>query len=332
MLGLHPLLGWKTNLNNIAVIPLIIGMGIDYGIHVVHRHMVEKEIGAVFQYTGKAIVLSALTTMIGFGSLGLVGSFAGVASVGAILFLGISACFVAALLVFIVSPLVCAEEEAADILCRVEEKALTDTSIARNSMLIYPDAGSDEYRSYEVLTYSKGEDDAYMTFNSPRSIKGLSILSKGDDQWIFFPSTGRVRKIAGKSKDQSIQGVGGDFSYEDPSAGKWEEKYDFIITASNQEEWVLAGTPKKESSYSRVIMTIDKKKLMIIKIVYYKEGKGHFKDLLLDEIKALDGREVATRMTMVNYAENSKTVIVINDAKYDVEIDDKYFNPTRFYR
>jgi hypothetical protein len=71
---------------------------------------------------------------------------------------------------------------------------------------------------------------------------------------------------------------------------------------------------------------------MIIKVEYYKEKEGHFKDLVMEEIKVLDGREIATRMTMINYAKNSKTVIVINDAKYNVEIDEKYFNPTRFYR
>ncbi|HHT06622.1 MAG TPA: MMPL family transporter [Hydrogenispora sp.] len=98
MLGLLPLLGWRVNMVNIAVIPLIIGMGIDFGVHIVHRYTVEKEaISAVFRYTGKALLLSALTTMIGFGSLGLMGSFAGVASIGSILFLGITTCITAAL-------------------------------------------------------------------------------------------------------------------------------------------------------------------------------------------------------------------------------------------
>jgi predicted RND superfamily exporter protein len=98
MLGLIPLLGWRVNILNIGVIPLIMGMGIDYGVHIVERFTVENgDISAVFKYTGKALLLSALTTMIGFGSLGLMGSFAGVASIGAILFLGITTCIAAAL-------------------------------------------------------------------------------------------------------------------------------------------------------------------------------------------------------------------------------------------
>lgn len=95
MLGIYPLLGLKVNAINIAVIPLVIGMGIDFGIHIVHRFRVEKDLETVYLYTGKAVFLSALTTMIGFGSLALIGSFPSIASIGAILFLGIATCLVA---------------------------------------------------------------------------------------------------------------------------------------------------------------------------------------------------------------------------------------------
>jgi predicted RND superfamily exporter protein len=95
MLGIYPLLGLKLNMLNMAVIPLVIGMGIDFGIHIVHRFRIEKDLETVYLYTGKAVFLSALTTMIGFGSLALIGSFPSVASIGAILFLGITTCLVA---------------------------------------------------------------------------------------------------------------------------------------------------------------------------------------------------------------------------------------------
>jgi len=98
MLGIYPLLGLKLNAINIAVIPLVIGMGIDFGIHIVHRFRIEKDLETVYLYTGKAVFLSALTTIIGFGSLALIGSFPSIASIGSILFLGIATCLVATIL------------------------------------------------------------------------------------------------------------------------------------------------------------------------------------------------------------------------------------------
>jgi predicted RND superfamily exporter protein len=99
MFGLYPLIGMKLNVMNVVVIPLVIGMGIDFGIHIVHRFIVEGDIETVYRYTGKAIFLSALTTMIGFGSLALIGSFPSIASIGAILFLGIATCLTATIVI-----------------------------------------------------------------------------------------------------------------------------------------------------------------------------------------------------------------------------------------
>jgi hypothetical protein len=58
----------------------------------------EKDLETVYLFTGKAVFLSALTTMIGFGSLAMIGSFPSVASIGAVLFLGIATCLVATIL------------------------------------------------------------------------------------------------------------------------------------------------------------------------------------------------------------------------------------------
>jgi hypothetical protein len=227
-----------------------------------------------------------------------------------------------------------ADEDALEIIREVERRQGTETSKAELSMLVYPDSGdSANVREFKVISYGRGEEDSYMQFIEPRSIKGLSILNLGGDQWVYFSSTGRVRKIAGKSKKQSVSGVGGDFSYEDLSGGNWEEKYDFRISSSDSKQWVLEGTPKeKDSVYSRILISIDRKRYLATKVEYYTEEEGHYKDLEMSEIEELGGREVPTRMVMKNYDKNSMTVIITHAMQHDVPIDDKYFNPTRFYK
>ncbi len=99
MMGIYPVLGLKLNYLNILMIPLVIGLGIDFGIHLAHRFQMEQDVNAVYRYTGKAVFLSAMTTMIGFGSLGLIGKYPAIASLGTILFVGIASCLAAALIV-----------------------------------------------------------------------------------------------------------------------------------------------------------------------------------------------------------------------------------------
>jgi hydrophobe/amphiphile efflux-3 (HAE3) family protein len=70
-LGLLPLLGVEINVFSIAAFPLIIGIGIDSGIHLIHRlnEVSGLTIPEKVMATGKAIILTGLTTIIGFGSL-----------------------------------------------------------------------------------------------------------------------------------------------------------------------------------------------------------------------------------------------------------------------
>ncbi|UCG87146.1 MAG: outer membrane lipoprotein-sorting protein [Gemmatimonadota bacterium] len=99
MLGLMYLLGMKYNYMNLIATPIILGIGIDDGVHALHRYREERGTGQQrvsdsFRFVGKAILLTSVTTMIGFGSVGLY-EMRGMASFGQVLFLGVGACFLA---------------------------------------------------------------------------------------------------------------------------------------------------------------------------------------------------------------------------------------------
>jgi uncharacterized protein len=100
LFGTLPLIGWKINALNLITLPLNIGIGVAYGTYFLQRYLIEgRDIKAALKYTSKAIFLSAFTTMVGFGSLGLVGSFKILASFGVVLFIGIGYCYLTTMLV-----------------------------------------------------------------------------------------------------------------------------------------------------------------------------------------------------------------------------------------
>ncbi|MGE3632359.1 MAG: MMPL family transporter, partial [Sandaracinaceae bacterium] len=64
-------LGVAANLANLAAVPIILGIGVDDGVHLVHR---TRELGdprAAQRSVGGALVLTTLTTIAGFGTIGL---------------------------------------------------------------------------------------------------------------------------------------------------------------------------------------------------------------------------------------------------------------------
>lgn len=98
MLGAMYLVGLPYNLANIVGLPLIIGVGIDNGVHLLHRYLQERNVVRAAIRTGGAVMLSSLTTMLGFGSLAFA-SHRGYSSLGGILFLGVGACLLSAMTV-----------------------------------------------------------------------------------------------------------------------------------------------------------------------------------------------------------------------------------------
>jgi len=98
MMGIMNLLGLSLNMMNIMVVPLIIGIGIDDGIHIMHRYLIEKDIMITFRSTGKAILLTSITTMLAFGSLWF-STYRGLGSLGIALFIGAATCFLSTLFI-----------------------------------------------------------------------------------------------------------------------------------------------------------------------------------------------------------------------------------------
>ncbi|NOZ85409.1 MAG: MMPL family transporter [Deltaproteobacteria bacterium] len=100
MLGLMRLFGINYNFANLPGVPLIIGIGVASGVHLVHRFSQsgETDVAGSVVGTGRAIALSAWTTMLAFGTLGL-SRHRGVASFGWVLLIGVGSCLIASLVV-----------------------------------------------------------------------------------------------------------------------------------------------------------------------------------------------------------------------------------------
>ncbi len=98
MFGLMPAFGWQLNFYNLVVLPTVLGIGDDSGIHIVHRYLEEGKgsITKVLYSTGEHITVSAFTTIVGFGGL-LFSLHPGMESIGELAILGIFLTLLAAL-------------------------------------------------------------------------------------------------------------------------------------------------------------------------------------------------------------------------------------------
>jgi hopanoid biosynthesis associated RND transporter like protein HpnN len=94
--GLMGRFGIPINLANIMTLPLVIGIGVTNGIHILNRFAEERTPGILSRSTGKAVLVSGLTAIAGFGSL-ILARHRGIYSLGCLMAMGIATCMIAGL-------------------------------------------------------------------------------------------------------------------------------------------------------------------------------------------------------------------------------------------
>jgi uncharacterized protein len=99
-LGVLRLFGGSLNPANLVAVPLIVGVGVDNGVHVVHDYLARRrgEPYRISNATGRGILVAALTTIISFATL-MISRHEGMFGLGLILSTGVACCRFAALFV-----------------------------------------------------------------------------------------------------------------------------------------------------------------------------------------------------------------------------------------
>jgi len=96
MVGFMAWAGIPFNPANIMTLPLVVGIGVTNGIHILNRFSEEKNPSILARSTGLAVLVSGLTTIAGFGSL-ILAKHQGIESLGYVMAVGTATCMIAAL-------------------------------------------------------------------------------------------------------------------------------------------------------------------------------------------------------------------------------------------
>jgi predicted RND superfamily exporter protein/nucleoid DNA-binding protein len=103
MVGVFVLTGTDFGAANVGCLPLVLGIGVDAGAHVMHRVRESAEEGQgiadldeLFSGTGAAVLLSSVTTIVAFGGL-MIAEHEGMVSFGLMMVIGIASTLLASL-------------------------------------------------------------------------------------------------------------------------------------------------------------------------------------------------------------------------------------------
>jgi outer membrane lipoprotein-sorting protein len=231
-----------------------------------------------------------------------------------------------------------AEEVAEKITAEEIIRTMTETlnpeqSEAVMEMIIITSGGQERTFVYKAYSKNKGEK-SLMKYLEPGRVKNQTVLmlNNADDIWMYFPKTKRVRKLATHAKRQKVQGS--DFSYEDlGSSNEFIDEYNSVLMGEEEKNGKLCyklELAKKEDSdvgYSRLIVWAEKESYVPVVIAYYHEKDRDLleKELVLSDVKVIDGITTPMKMVMYNKLDNTKTSMGFRELTYDVNLPDALF-------
>lgn len=198
------------------------------------------------------------------------------------------------------------------------------------------------YRSFDVV-YKKidGLGRTLLRFTEPEYLRGntLLIIEEEDgrnDIWIYQRELRRPRRVLAGHKGDSF--YGSDLSFEDLEHHDWR-RFELRrlpdTTVQGKRALVVEAETPSDSQYSKVVATIERDRLALLRLDLFKAGSREpikSLELLSSEIKEQDGVLKPERMWVRQPGRDASTEVVFDQIEDDPQIADSVFATMRLER
>lgn len=191
-------------------------------------------------------------------------------------------------------------------------------------------------KTFEMTAVGVG-DKSLVIFDSPRDIKGTAFLTHSkvldpDDQWIYLPALGRIKRISSSNKSGPF--MGSEFAYEDMSSrevGKYSYKWLRDEPCGEMTCFVIAAYPQyKKSGYTKLVSWIDTVEYRTMKTEFYNRRGDLFKVLNFSDYKLyLDKYWRAGSLFMENIISGKKTWLIWSRFDFQTGLQENDFSRSR---
>jgi len=183
---------------------------------------------------------------------------------------------------------------------------------------------------------SPGDSKTLVRFTDPAEIRGVTLLSynhKGDTdrQWLYIPATQRTRSVTPRERSEKFAGT--DFTYEDVEERVLDD-FTYRLLSDNE---IIDGhkTCKVEakpvdaswSQYRYVYYWVAQDVPIILHAEMYDRDGKLVRELHASALKKVSGIWRARHVEMQSVEEKTRTVLTIDEAKFNQHLDEKLFTP-----
>lgn len=187
-------------------------------------------------------------------------------------------------------------------------------------------------RTIQFKIWTLGRDYSMTLITAPAKEKGQAFLKRETEMWNWMPSISRMIKLPPAMMADGWMGsdyTNDDILKESSLVVDFTHKIISSETIDGWDCWKIEMYPVEDAAvvWGKIIKWISKDEFLMLKSEYYDEDEFLVKTELGLDIKMMDGRKIPTKIEIIPAdKENQKTIVVINDLKFNVAIENSFFS------
>ncbi len=187
--------------------------------------------------------------------------------------------------------------------------------------------GASDGKVIETTTYTKGTSRRAVRMHAPADLKGMGVVVKSRDEiYVRLPDSRKVRRVGAHARRQTFMGT--EFNFDDMSMVYLGIDYSAKVAVNDGKTLTLELTRKAgvDLQYPKLIVNVDREKLLIDNLQYFNEGGEHIKtQSRKDPRKGSAGGYSYYTVQMKNEKTGNTTTTSIVSEKENTGIKDRVF-------
>jgi outer membrane lipoprotein-sorting protein len=183
---------------------------------------------------------------------------------------------------------------------------------------------------------SPGNSKTLVRFTDPAEIRGVTLLSynhKGDTdrQWLYIPATQRTRSVTPRERSEKFAGT--DFTYEDVQERVLDD-FNYRLLSENElidghKTYKVEAKPLDagRSQYRYIYYWVGQSVPVVLHAEMYDRDGKLVRELHASALKKVSGIWGARHVEMRSVEGRTRTVLTIDEAKFNQHLDVKRFAP-----
>jgi outer membrane lipoprotein-sorting protein len=223
---------------------------------------------------------------------------------------------------------------------QIADKVLENNSfgfqdaMAKLTLKLISKRGSERVRQIEIRSLEKDDRNRTLVrFHAPADVAGTGFLvlenqDRDDDQYLYLPALGKVKRITSSQKNQRFMGT--DLTYADLESrnlrkSKLKRLPDEKV--GGNAAYVLEAIPEEgeDSQYSKTISWVHDVSFVPLKVEFYDKKGKLLKVLRAKRLEKKDGNWVVMDSTVKNEQSKSQTHMTIDAIDFGVKLSDAEF-------